>query len=75
MHKALHPRADINRLYVSRKEVGGGLTNIEDCVGHFNTRTQREHEKIQQRQTTTASNMRRNRKQNWEEKQMYRYYK
>ena len=28
MHKALHPRADINRLYVSRK--GGGLASIED---------------------------------------------
>ena len=32
MHKALHPRDDVDRLYVSRKEGGGGLTSIEDCV-------------------------------------------
>ena len=29
--KALHPRDDINWLYVSRK-VGRGLTSIEDCM-------------------------------------------
>ena len=32
MHKALHPRDDKNRLYVSRKEGGRCLANIEDCV-------------------------------------------
>ena len=32
MHKALHPRDDVNRLYVSRKEGGRGLTNIEESV-------------------------------------------
>ena len=32
MHKALHPRDDIDRLYVSRKEGGRGLTSIEDSV-------------------------------------------
>ena len=32
MHKALHPRDDIDRLYVSRKERERGLTNIEDSV-------------------------------------------
>ena len=30
--KALHPRDDIDRLYVSRKEGGRGLTSIEDSV-------------------------------------------
>ena len=30
MHKALHPRDDVDRLYVSRKEGGGGLASIED---------------------------------------------
>ena len=32
MHKALHPRDDIDRLYVSRKEGGRGLASIEDTV-------------------------------------------
>ena len=30
MHKALHPRDDVDRLYVSRKEGGRGLSSIED---------------------------------------------
>ena len=32
MHKALHARDDVDRLYVSRKEAGRGLTSIEDSV-------------------------------------------
>ena len=32
MHKALHPRDDVDRLYVSRKEEGRGLASIEDTV-------------------------------------------
>ena len=32
MHKALHPRDDVVRLYVSRKEGGRGLASIEDSV-------------------------------------------
>ena len=32
MHKALHPRDDVDRLYVSRKEGGRGLTSIVDSV-------------------------------------------
>ena len=32
MHKALHPRDDVDRLYVSRKEGGRGLPIIEDTV-------------------------------------------
>ena len=32
MHKALHPRDDVDRLYVPRKEGGRGLTSIEDSV-------------------------------------------
>ena len=30
MHKALHPRDDVDRRYVSRKEGGRGLAIIED---------------------------------------------
>ena len=32
MHKALHPRNDVDRLYVSTKEGGRGLASIEDSV-------------------------------------------
>ena len=32
MHKALHPRDDIDRLYVSKKEWGRGLASIEDNI-------------------------------------------
>ena len=32
MHKALYPRDYFDRLYVSRKEGGGGLASIEDSV-------------------------------------------
>ena len=32
MHKALNPRDDIDRLYVSRKDGGKWLANIEDSV-------------------------------------------
>ena len=32
MHKALHSRDNIDRLYVSRKEGGRGLASIEDSV-------------------------------------------
>ena len=32
MHKALHPRNDVDRLYVSRKEGGKGLASTEDSV-------------------------------------------
>ena len=32
MHKALHPRDEVDRLYVSRKEGGRWLASIEDSV-------------------------------------------
>ena len=32
MHKALHPRDDVERLYVSRNEGGRGLPSIEDSI-------------------------------------------
>ena len=32
MHKVLHPRDDVDRLYISRKEGGRGLASIEDSV-------------------------------------------
>ena len=32
MHKALHPRDEVDRLYVSKKEGGRGFACIEDSV-------------------------------------------
>ena len=32
MHKALHPRDNVDRLFESRKEVGRGVASIEDNV-------------------------------------------
>ena len=32
MHKALHPRDDVDRLYVSRKEGGREFASIEDSI-------------------------------------------
>ena len=32
MQKALHPRDDVDRLYVSRKGGGRGLANIGDSI-------------------------------------------
>ena len=32
MYQALHPRDNVDRLYVSRKEGGKGLASIEDSV-------------------------------------------
>ena len=33
MHKALHPRDDVDRLYVTRKEGGIGFASVKDSVG------------------------------------------
>ena len=35
MHRVLHPRDDVNRLYISRKEGGRGLASIENSVDPF----------------------------------------
>ena len=34
MHKAWHPRHDVDRVYIPRKEGGRGLATIEDSVTH-----------------------------------------
>ena len=38
MHKALHPRVDVDRLYVPRKEGGRVLASIEDSVDSLKPR-------------------------------------
>ena len=32
IYRALHPKSDVDRLYIPRKEGGSGLISIEDCV-------------------------------------------
>ena len=79
IHKALHSRADVVRLYVSRKEVGRGLTIIEDSVdasiqrlvdyiqkrgGRLITATRNNTDKMRTNRTTIT------RKQKWEEKHL-----
>ena len=84
MHKVLHPRDDVDRLYVSRKEGGRGLASVEDTVDASIQRLEdytEKHERglitiirndtdntINERMTTT-------RKQKWEGKQPYGRFK
>ena len=84
MHKALHPRDDVDRLYVSRKEGGRGLASIEDSVdasiqplkdyiekherGLITAIRNNTDNTINERMTTT-------RKQKWEGKQLYGRFK
>ena len=84
MHKALHPRDDTDRLYVSRKEGGRGLASIEDTV---DASIQRLEDYIEKHERGLITTMRRDtdntidermtttRKQKWEEKQLYGCFK
>ena len=56
MHKALHPRDDIDRLYVSRKEGGRGLASIEDSVDAFIQRLEDYIEKYERGLITAIRN-------------------
>ena len=84
MHKALHPRDDVDRLYVSRKEGGRGLASIEDIVDTSIQRLEDYIEKHERGLITTTRNDKDNttdermtttRKQKWEEKQLYGRFK
>ena len=50
MRKALHPRDDVDRLYVSRKEGGRGVASIEESVEAL---IQRHEDYIQKRRRRT----------------------
>ena len=84
MHKALHPRDDDDRLYVSRKEGGRGLASIEDSVdasiqgledyiqkhdGGLITPIRNETDNTMDNRMTIT------RKQKWEGKQLYGPFK
>ena len=78
MHKALHPRDDIERIYVFRKEGGRELTSIEDSNDASMERFEDYIEKHERGLITTIRNdtdntidkMTISRKQKWEEKQL-----
>ena len=84
MHKALHPRDDVNGLYVSRKEGGRGIACIEDSVDASIQRLEDYLEKhdgglitaIRNDTDNTMDNrMTITMKQNWEGKQLYGRFK
>ena len=56
MHKALHPRDDVDRLYVPRREGGRGLASIEDSVDTSIQRLGDNIEKHERRLITTMRN-------------------
>ena len=64
MHKALHPRDDVDRLYVSRKDEGRGLASIEDRVDASIQRLEDYIEKNEQGLTTAIRNNTDNTKDN-----------
>ena len=84
MHKALHPRDDVDRLYIPRKEGGRGLAGIEDSV---DTSIQRLEDYIEKHERGLITAIRNNtgntidnrmiitRKQKWEGKQLYGRFK
>ena len=84
MHKALHPRDDVDRLYVSRKEGGRGFASIENSV---NASIQRLEDYLQKHEgglitatrndtdNTMNNRMTITRKQKWEGKQLYGHFK
>ena len=84
MHKALHPRDNVDRLFVSRKEGGRGVTSIEDSVDAL---IQRHEDFIEKREGRLITATRNDfddtriswteiiRNQKWEDKQLYGYFK
>ena len=83
MHKALHPRDEVDRLYVSRKQGGRGLASIKDTVHPSIQRLEDYIEKHERGLITTNRNDTDNRinermttrKQKWEGKLFYGRFK
>ena len=83
-HKALHPRDDVDKQYVPRKEGGRGLTSIEDSVDTSIQRIEDYIEKHEGGLITAIRNKTDNMigkrltktwKQKWEEKQLHGRFK
>ena len=81
IHKALHPRDDVDRLYVIRKEGGRGRTSIQDSVDVSIQRL--DYIKSARRKTDTRNNTdntntnrtKITRKEKWKEKQLRGHFK
>ena len=82
--KIRHPKDDVDRLYVSRKEGGRRLATIEDSVNASIKRLEdylEKHEGVlitatrNDTNNTKANRMAITRKQKWEEKQLYGRFK
>ena len=79
MYKVLHPRDNVDRLYVSKKEGGRGFASIEDSVDASIQRLEDYIEKHEGGLITAIENkidmidkrMTINEKQKWERKQLY----
>ena len=56
MHKALHPKDDTDRQYVSRKEEGRGLTSINDSINALIQRLEEYIKKDRKRLITATRN-------------------
>ena len=54
IHKTIHPRDDVDRLYLSRKEGGRGLVSIEDSVDASIQRVEDYREKHERGQITAT---------------------
>ena len=83
MHKALHPRADVDRQYVPRKDGGRGLASIDDNVDTSIQRLEDYVKKHERGQITVIRNnidntiynrITKTRKQKWEGKQLHRSF-
>ena len=79
MHKALHPRNDVDRLYVSKREGGRGLTSVDTSIQPFEDYIEKHGGKmittIRNNTDTRTSGTTITRKQKWEEKQLYGRFK
>ena len=80
IHKVLHPRDDVDRLYVSNREGGRRLVSIEDSMDTSIQRLEGYVQKHEGRQITATRNNTNNtrtngttitRKQKWKGKQLY----
>ena len=56
LHKTLHPRDDVDRLYESRREGGGWLESIEDNVDTTIQRLEKYIQKRGERQIAATRN-------------------
>ena len=80
MHETLHPRDDVDRLYVCTKEGARGLTNIEDIVDasiqdYIGKNEQGLITAIRNDTDNTIDDRMTTKKQKWEEKQDYGRFK